>query len=329
MIGHGPSHGRFAAAVLEGDRIRLVVVPALGARVVSLVDRATGREWLVQGVPPADDDAAAAWGAPVAIFGGAVAYGWDECLPTVASCPDPLRPAGRPLRDHGDAWGRPASVTVEGDTLVSAWEGLRWAWRLRREARLAGPTLRLDYLLENRGPMALPFLYSMHPLLALPEGSRIEVAGMSSVRVAAAPGYLLTGLPCRARWPQAAGTDARTIAWDTVRVATARRAAKLHGGPDGAAGDRLPGNAAVTAPDGSRLELAWDATVLPALGIWLDDGGWPPGGGRVQHALEPATSADDDLASALGRGRALWLEPGGRIAWSATWRVRAPGERGA
>ena len=86
--------------------------------------------------------------------------------------------------------------------------------------------------------------------------------------------------------------------------------------------------AAVAQPDGSRLELTWYAPIAPNLGIWLDDGGWPPPpeAPRAQHALEPTTSPDDDLASAMAAGRALVLAPAERVAWSATFRVRAPGE---
>lgn len=326
MIRPGPAHGRFETIVLEDERVRLVVVPALGARVVSFVDLVTGREWLVRGEPPADDAMAAAWAAPEATFTGAVAYGWDECLPSVGPCPDPVVPSRSPLRDHGDAWGRPASVTVAGDALVAEWEGLHWPYRLRREMLAAGPTLRVDYVLENRGSVALPFLYSMHPLLRLPVGARIEVVGLTSVLVTHAAGLRLPGLPRRVGWPLAIGGDGEPIVLDLVRVPTAGTAVKLYGGPDGTAGDRLPGQAAVTLPDGSGLGLAWDSALAPALGLWLDDGGWPPGEGRVQHALEPTTAPDDDLAGAITHAREMRVGAGGRVAWRTAWRVSGPGE---
>ena len=101
---------------------------------------------------------------------------------------------------------------------------------------------------------------------------------------------------------------------------------KLYGGGDGTGGDRLPGLAAVTLPDGSALELAWCSVPAPALGIWLDDGGWPVGEGRVQHALEPTTAPDDDLVTAVANDRAMRVEAGERVLWTAAWRVRQPGE---
>ena len=88
--------------VLKNDAVRLACEPELGARITSLVDRRNGREWLVPGTLPGT---AAAWAAEGAVFGGDEAFGWDECLPTVARCPDPVDATAPALRDHGDAVG--------------------------------------------------------------------------------------------------------------------------------------------------------------------------------------------------------------------------------
>ena len=72
---------------------------------------------------------------------------------------------------------------------------------------------------------------------------------------------------------------------------------------------------AARATDGSELRFAWDLAFAPTLGIWLDYGGWPPGEPRHQVAIEPTTSADDDLASAIAAGRARILEPGTPLRW--------------
>ena len=102
MIGPGPSFGSLQTISLDNDRVKVIVVPTLGARVISFADRFAAREWLVAGDPPGDP---AAWARRDAVFDGEAAFGWDECLPTVAACADPLDPTGPPLRDHGDQWG--------------------------------------------------------------------------------------------------------------------------------------------------------------------------------------------------------------------------------
>lgn len=341
MIRPGPAFGDFATVELANDRVRLVVAPALGARVLSLVDQWTGRDWLVPGEPPVGgpDGTARAWSHQDATYDGGAAFGWDECLPTLGRCPDPDDPGARMLRDHGELWGRPAEVKAEGAVLTATWNvvlspGANRSCRFLRRLRLDGPRVVAEYELENAGTGELPVLWSMHPLLALEPGATIEVEGLASVRVGQATGLPITPVPGRCDWPETPGTDGRPIDLHVVRGPQAGTAFKafggweLYGGWEGGSGEGLPGVAAAVQPGGDRIELSWYAPIAPNLGIWLDDGGWPapPERGVAQHALEPTTSPDEDLAAAIAAGRALTLAPSERVAWSATFRVRAPGE---
>src|SRR5665811_847678 len=159
----------------------------------------------------------------------------------------------------------------------------------------------------------------MHPLLALEPGARVDVEGLASVRVTQAAGVPSGPVPGHVAWPETPGTDGPMIALDVVRERGAGTALKLYGGWelygswDSVGGEGLPGVAAVRQPDGSALELTWYAPVAPATP-------------RTQHALEPTTSPDDDVAAAIANGRALMVAPAERVAWAATFRVRAPGE---
>jgi galactose mutarotase-like enzyme len=273
--------------VLENEAIRLACEPACGARVTSLVDRRTGREWLVPGTLPRAEDA---WAAEGAVFGGAEAFGWDECLPTVAPCPDPLDANVSTLRDHGEQWGRPAEVEATDDGLVAQWPTARWPLRFERTLRLQGATVVCAYELEAAGDRPLPILWSMHALLALDPGSRIVLEPGSESHV--------------------------------VRGVEARHAAKLY------MDARPMTRVAAQATDGSELRFEWDRRFAPALGIWLDYGGWPPGESRHQVAIEPTTSPDDDLGSAIAAGTARILEPGMAVRWEVRLKLvtgsRAP-----
>src|SRR4029453_7182723 len=99
-------------------------------------------------------------------------------------------------------------------------------------------------------------------------------------------------------WPGGA------TALDVVRGVDARRAAKLY------LDARSLTRVAAGATEGSELQCRWDRACARALGIWLDLGGWPPGESRHQVAIEPTTSTDDDLASAIAAGRGRILQPG-------------------
>jgi galactose mutarotase-like enzyme len=295
LITQGPRFGRFATISLENDAVRIVACPDLGARILSLLDRRSGREWLVGGEPPSD---VSAWAGEDAVFGGREAFGWDECLPTVAPCPDPLNPDGPPLRDHGECWGRPAEVTGEGDVLVARWRSSRWDWALERRLRLEGATVEAAYRIENRGSRPLPFLWSIHPLLALEPDSTVELVQPAEVRITAAIGFDRPPEPPPDRW--------------TVADITAGTALKAYARMEGA------GKALARQPDSASLRMEWDLVAAPVAGVWLDFGGWPAEAPVHQVAIEPTTSEDDDLCSAIAASRAKVVEAGE----AATWSVR-------
>jgi galactose mutarotase-like enzyme len=304
-------HGR-AAHALENEAVRLLVVPSLGARVVSLIDRRTDREWLVQGEPPATDGSVEEWDSDAAVFGGAEAFGWDECLPTVAPCADPLDPDGPPLRDHGDQWGRPAEVDASDGQLLATWISPRWPYVLRRTLRLAGAGVAAAYELEVGGERDMPFLWSMHPLLALEAGASlvIDPPGRAALTHEVGLGIAAGSVPIE--WPGPAGLD-------VVRGTEAAMAAKLY------LDARPLATVAVRGVDGAELRFEWDRRVAPILGIWLDYGGWPAGQDRHQVALEPSTSPDDDLASAFNAGRAMVVRPGEPRRWTVRMEFLAGG----
>lgn len=146
---------------VASDRLSVVVCPKRGARIVSLLDGATGREWLVQ--PPG--------GAPLrpltygALWSAYEACGWDEVFPTIGECahPGPGRAAGRRLPDHGEGWSMAwdddagAAVSVTGAALP---------YRMRRTATVKDEVLVLGYRVVNDGPDPLPFQWTTCPRLA-------------------------------------------------------------------------------------------------------------------------------------------------------------------
>ena len=99
-----------------------------------------------------------------------MAFGWDECLPTVAAAR--TRSTRRPVRCATTATSgvAPTEVTAQGEVLVATWSGADWPYRFTRRLRLDGPRLVAEYELANDGERELPILWSMHPLLALDPG---------------------------------------------------------------------------------------------------------------------------------------------------------------
>src|SRR5581483_1530299 len=107
-------HG-FDAWELESEALRVVIVPELGAKIVSLFDKLAAYEWLVAPMRP---PRAVEYGA---IFVEQDMSGWDEMMPTIDACayPVPGAYANRYLPDHGEVWSLPWTRDESDDEVLS------------------------------------------------------------------------------------------------------------------------------------------------------------------------------------------------------------------
>ena len=77
---------RGACLGLDSEMHRVVMVPEMGAKIVSLVDKRGGFEWMVgPGTRPVKPVAYGAW------WHEQDMAGWDEMFPTIIACPFPGR----------------------------------------------------------------------------------------------------------------------------------------------------------------------------------------------------------------------------------------------
>ncbi len=282
---------------LTSAELDLYCDPAHGAKVTRLVWRQTGRELLAAGVRPlraagADD-----------LWEEHDCGGWDECWPTVSATT-----TTRSLPCHGDLWRRSWAVAPDGDSAMLTTEvgvdGGEDAYTFRRQLRLQGPLLTVDYEVRATGQKPVTGLWSMHPLFALPAaGARLRLSGPT---------------PARAEHEFA---DAQLL-WD---------------------GSTLPADLALRPATGAAVKLFVDGPAVAAVqyddcwvalscrdprsavGLWLNAGGWPPRAPLRHVGIEPCLGgATDDAGRSARQGDALTVSPGS----SHTWRVelRAGGD---
>ncbi|MCO5053903.1 MAG: hypothetical protein M9920_16625 [Verrucomicrobiae bacterium] len=277
----------FAVYVLANSEVELAVVPELGARIISLQDLRTGREWLWH--PTGGRKLFRNFTGDG--FETSPLIGVDECFPTIAPC----QHRGRALPDHGELWS--AAWTVDSN----AWEAglLRTSASLKispfdftRTIELVGNEVQFQYQLTNRSPAQEHFLWAMHPLLRLQSGDRLELP--ASTRA------LLNGEP----WLDNIGL-----------IGSSGDCAKVFAAPV------TEGFAAISNPEtGDRLEFEWAPTENNVLGVWLTRGGWH---GHEHFALEPTNSNSDILSDAATCGRCGTLTAGGTSVWRVSLRVGA------
>ena len=179
---------------LANEEVAVEIVPALGARLISLRDRHTHEEWMWR---PSD-------GRPLARHPLGLAFehssltGADECLPTI----NPCLWDGRELPDHGECWASPWTVDAAAfaaGRLQTTLDLPRSPLRLERTITLEGPCVRLAYRLTSRSDRAERWLWAFHPLYPVRPGDRLELPGN-----AAAP-ECAPGACAKAFYPAAEG----------------------------------------------------------------------------------------------------------------------------
>lgn len=259
---------------VAGDGLTAVVNPSRGAKIVSLTDRA-GYQWLL---PPDDGERA---GRAVA-FTDAEMGGWDECAPSIIACP---APDGTMIPDHGDLWNagwsaEDACVRIQGSSLP---------YTLSRTHLSTAGGLRLEY--EVTASAAVPWLWAAHPQFAAPPGTRVLIDASTVVDVHDPSA------------PRLAWSDELSCI-DTVAAGGCR---KLYLDPS-----EQCGQVTLAVPGQGRLQLRWDASVAPYLGLWFDAGAYAR---APAIALEPSTGYYDSLTTAIAHKRILTLNPDRPVRW--------------
>lgn len=293
--------------VLDNGRLRVVVLPELGAKIASLRALPRGEELLQAPLLPyGPRDQAMA-------FDAADASGFDECLPSVNACQlsTPAGPAQIP--DHGDFWRIPFRVQRTGEKVRFEADGFSLPLSFAKTLWLDGDRLRIEYSVRNTGSQSCEYLWASHPLFVVEAGDRVELPpSVQSVLVTgSARERLRAGKSCT--WPKTALEDGRVADLS------------LAGSPQEEIGDKL---FAEGLRDGwcalhrgrlnTTIRVEFNLEECPALGLWLCYGGWPLERAARQQcvALEPCTAPFDSLADASRQGKAQRLAAGEAAAWS-------------
>lgn len=271
----------FEVIRLRSMDAEVAIVPALGAKLVSLRTLPDGREWLWH-----PEGALCLFANSVGdSFTDGTLAGADECIPTVGAC----RAGGRDLPDHGEAWSQAWTLdeTALSKGLVRTTLRLPISpFTITRTVRMEGEIVVLDYELTNHAAKPEPYLWALHPLLTFHEGDRLivpeevhDIRIEGATRPGAKPGDHWS-------WPG----PAPEINLNELRLENDRASVKFFAGPL-----RAGHSSIVNERTGDSLEFNWGTEANPYLGVWLTRGGWR----GVHHpAIEPTNAPCDTLAEA-------------------------------
>jgi galactose mutarotase-like enzyme len=310
------THGRmdhFEMLTLENERLQLRILPQLGSKICSLINKRTGREWLdrpygrsfripMQGSMWADWDRC----------------GWDELFPSIDACAYPAQPwQGLEVPDHGELWSVPWDYAeIDPLTLKLSVHSKLLPILLEKTIHLNENQVEFHYSLTNKGAHSLPFIWAPHPIIAASEKMVIELPSTVERIVNA---YSANGrLGVRGTehiWPTASDSEGSLVGLNIMPGRNSGIADKFYVKPPS-----LEGWCAIRDIDtGEQFKFTYDTADLPYLGIWINGGGW---NGEYHLALEPAAGYLDNLNHASKHKKCATLQAAAQRNWSLQLEIR-------
>jgi galactose mutarotase-like enzyme len=294
------------SVILENHALRIVVLPELGGRIWSVIYKLLDREivWQNPRIAPQKVPFGSA-------FDNFWCGGWEEMFPTAATATI----NGEVYPDHGEVWNLSWTPRIEqGKDSVAV--------RLNCQTPISGllvektltlrgdkPSFELSYRVENPGLEEFPFLFALHPAMAVSEGDRIDFPDM---RFEVDPSYpgALADFDAPFNWPLAPGKSAETDL-RAVRPASSKEVYFLYGH------DHREGWFAVTDP-AIRFSAGFifSPEVFRSCWVFASYGGWR---GYHMALIEPCTSYPQQLEDAIKQSRAATLAPGGAMQTTLTF----------
>ena len=286
------------AVVLANAQMSVVVVPARGAKVVSLEDRVRGMEWLA---PPIRD-----WTTPSAgDWLGQDCGGWDECFPNVVAEPHPL--TGQPLAGHGEVWSRAWRLEDSNpQQVVTSILGIGLPFQLSRTLSLRDHRLSCDYRLENLAAEPLVANWLMHLLLGI----------VASTAIVLPDGAVAQPDPDTGPFTCARSSVPHDPHSDLDRLSIVQRIdekldLQFGQAPTGTGTkwitDRQTVSSCLVRRPNGGLRVEVNCEQIPNFGLWINDGGWPEPDPQRHLGIEAALGGYDRLSRAYAEGTAIQL----------------------
>jgi hypothetical protein len=289
---------------IENDVLRLEIHPHFGGKVLSIIDKADQYELLFD--YPAEFPTTCQYDQP---YANAYYAGWDECFPAVGPGPYPSHPyKGIAVPDHGELWGIPTTAVPTKGGITIDWPGLRFGYRLSRKLWLDGPSINVEYVLQNLTPFDMHFVWAMHAFLSIASPVELELPG-GAYRLSHDGENRRMDVPFD--WPTTAAGEYLS----RPEALPAKRGWKVF------SAEPISSPAIVRYPQRQRcvkVEFSSGDPLTAYWGLWVNTGGWL---GHRHVALQPTTGRFDELDRSFKDGSAGRVPAQGKLGWRVCWRV--------
>ena len=157
------------ALCIESDDLKAVIT-IRGSKMVSLFDKTSGRELLLQG-----SGERLVQGGYDTDYGAVDICGFDEMFPNIDACYYERAPwEGVKLPDHGEVWGLDWDCKTGGGEITAEVYGVRMPYKFSKRIYFSAPdALRIEYALQNLSPFDMDCAWAAHAMFALDDDSRL------------------------------------------------------------------------------------------------------------------------------------------------------------
>jgi len=296
--------GEMSTLVLENEKIRAVVVPELGARILSLIYKPTETDF--------------AWHSPDATLKKPTVElenvsGFFDCLPTT----DPCTFNGRNLPLGGEVSSVPWRIVKIEQTRTTARIRAEakckiYPLLIRKEIVLAKdkPVLSLQYEVRNLSNEALEYHYSSHNTLQVTPFHRLVLPHeVSKVKLGYAGQYGKMG--DEITWPECVDNKGERVDVSKIRGPCEKTMENLYT-------DRLKEKSCALINEARKeaIGFRFDGDALPYILICTNNSGWRD---YYFAAFEPVTGRPDNLDVAVNQWKDYaTLKPKAKVNWKQT-----------
>ena len=157
---------------IESDSVKSQFLPHIGAKMVSLIDKKTGMEFMQQRnsekylVQPYDGN-----------YLAGECSGFDDMFPTIDECHCEDYPwKGTRVPDHGEVWALEWKYEVDSEQIYMHTYGVRFPYKMEKWIRFTtDKILRIIYKLTNLSSFNMDFIWAAHMMLNIEEGAKVFV----------------------------------------------------------------------------------------------------------------------------------------------------------
>ncbi len=272
---------------LESALLLVDVAPSVGGRVVRLIDRKSGYDFLWRNTNLSLELKPSGSEYDPNFYGGI-----DELLPNDLA--EPINGVDCP--DHGELWTTALQSEVAGDRLILRGQLPRFGLAYEREMRLRpnSPSLDFKYRITNTTKQKRQFLWKLHAALAVQEGDRIECPARQAQIVNPDWSRFKTTAPFA--WPKLEGSLTNVVPAQNGTM-------DFFYLFDLAAGEMFWHRPAA----GLKFGYQFDTKVFPYAWLFASWGGFL---GHYTIILEPCTSMPMSVNEAAAKKQCSVLQPG-------------------